>query len=202
MSSRRPRWYLGRVSIPARATVEVRHRLGRDAAARALRMAGAPALAGSAPAAVAGPPGHPAWPAGFTGSITRSRREAWAVALPLDEGWAVGIDLEHDGLLSADEAVGLLAPGDLAHIGAARVAWDPVMLLCAKEAAYKALPGHLGRDHAREGLAAISVVCVERGPRGRVGFHAGVGESTCRGIVVRRASTVFAAAWRPIGEIG
>ena len=118
-------------------------REGRAAATAAGRRAATRALAGlGGPAIAVGDrhdDGRPAWPPGFTGSISHAAGVAVAGVAPLARASSVGIDIEARAALPLGDAAAALGPVERAW-AAGRAGPDEAAtaLWSAKEAAFKA----------------------------------------------------------------
>lgn len=109
--------------------------LGRNAARAALAKLGAPAV--SIPATV---DRTPAWPAGFTGSITHCESFCGAVAARSKDIESIGFDAEPAAPLPEDARRVIYGPQEAAHFATlpaiAGLDW-PKLAFSAKEAFYK-----------------------------------------------------------------
>lgn len=127
---------------------------GRDAERRAGAAAAEDALrrGGAAVARVLGhePDGRPAWPAGWTGSISHGGGVAVSVVRRTDlpSGQGLGVDVEVSGGLPLDDARVVLTPRELAGVGSGALP-EPTVVWAAKEAAFKAW------SHAAAGLGDV-----------------------------------------------
>ncbi len=85
--------------------------------------------------------GLPAWPKGWSGSISHSRTAALAAACPCAMGVWLGLDIEEMGApRDIAEIASLIAqPGELAALAALPDALAVILLFSAKESLYKAL---------------------------------------------------------------
>jgi 4'-phosphopantetheinyl transferase EntD len=120
---------------PGRSLRAEEFRLGRCAAAQALRAVGVEEVSVPSDAV-----GRPVWPVGVTGSISHSRAVAVAAVTTSPASLGLGVDLEDLPLdLGAPESELICGPDELARLAAApadAVGW----VFGAKEALFKALP--------------------------------------------------------------
>lgn len=176
---------------------------GRWCAREALRLAG---LADPPPIAI-GAEREPLWPAGWVGSISHSRGEAWAVAAPAGRLRGIGIDLECelDGprwqrllprLLAEGESLPAAPAASAGADDGARPGWNEALraalLFAAKEAFYKCVAplGGLELGFADARLGA----CVAEGA------SAGVEAGTLEVQLLRTAGAALAAGLRVQGR--
>ena len=126
---------------------------GRSLARAALAELGAPA----------GPLGRredrsPAWPEGFSGSITHADGWCLVVVARLPTGWGVGIDLDGDRPLPAAVASRVLLPGERTRLAAGSPPRGETLAFSAKESVFKAVNPLTGRwlEHHDVGIDLIA----------------------------------------------